>query len=127
MLASRRSRTHGGRCSGGGCSSARKRRESSGEGEREGEERAAQRRHGTCARDGSVAKSPAWSSASVSQERRRRSDSASSAIKVLTSATTDKEAQIHALVVRVTIHDADSTREVLNNEVVPQASGAPGF
>jgi hypothetical protein len=34
---------------------------------------------------------------------------------------------MHALVVRVTIHDADSTREALNNEVVPQASGAPGF
>ena len=34
---------------------------------------------------------------------------------------------MYALVVRVTIHDADSTREVLNNEVVPQASGAPGF
>ena len=34
---------------------------------------------------------------------------------------------MHALVVRVTIHAADSTREVLNNEVVPQASGAPGF
>ena len=34
---------------------------------------------------------------------------------------------MHALVVRVTIHNADDTREVLNNQVVPQASGAPGF
>ena len=34
---------------------------------------------------------------------------------------------MHALVVRVTIHNADRTREVLNSEVVPQVSGAPGF
>jgi hypothetical protein len=34
---------------------------------------------------------------------------------------------MHALVVRVTIHDADRTREVLNDRVVPQVSGAPGF
>jgi hypothetical protein len=34
---------------------------------------------------------------------------------------------MHALVVRVTIHDADSTGEVLNSQVVPQISGAPGF
>jgi len=34
---------------------------------------------------------------------------------------------MHALVVRVTIHDADRTREVLNDQVVPQVSGAPGF
>jgi len=34
---------------------------------------------------------------------------------------------MHALVVRVTIHDADRTREVLNGQVVPQLSGAPGF
>jgi len=34
---------------------------------------------------------------------------------------------MHALVVRVTIHDADRTREVLNSQVVPQVSGAPGF
>jgi hypothetical protein len=27
----------------------------------------------------------------------------------------------------VTIHDADSTRETLNSQVVPQLSGAPGF
>ena len=32
-----------------------------------------------------------------------------------------------ALVVRVTIHNADRTREVLNSQVVPQVSGAPGF
>src|SRR5438874_9988998 len=38
-----------------------------------------------------------------------------------------KEAQMHALVVRVTIHNADRTREVLNSQVVPQVSGAPGF
>jgi hypothetical protein len=34
---------------------------------------------------------------------------------------------MHALVVRVTIHNPDNTREVLNSEVVPQVSGAPGF
>jgi hypothetical protein len=34
---------------------------------------------------------------------------------------------MYALVVRVTIHNADTTRDVLNNQVVPQASGAPGF
>ena len=34
---------------------------------------------------------------------------------------------MHALVVRVTIHNADRTRDVLNNQVVPQVSGAPGF
>jgi hypothetical protein len=34
---------------------------------------------------------------------------------------------MHALVVRVKIHNADRTREVLNNQVVPQVSGAPGF
>jgi hypothetical protein len=34
---------------------------------------------------------------------------------------------MHALVVRVTIHNVDRTREVLNGQVVPQVSGAPGF
>jgi hypothetical protein len=34
---------------------------------------------------------------------------------------------MHALVVRVTIHNEDRTREVLNNQVVPGVSGAPGF
>ena len=34
---------------------------------------------------------------------------------------------MHALVVRATIHNADRTREVLNSQVVPQVSGAPGF
>jgi hypothetical protein len=34
---------------------------------------------------------------------------------------------MHAVVVRATIHNADRTREVLNSQVVPQASGAPGF
>jgi hypothetical protein len=34
---------------------------------------------------------------------------------------------MYALVVRVTIHDADSTGEALRSEVVPQVSGAPGF
>ena len=34
---------------------------------------------------------------------------------------------MHALVVRVAIHNADRTREVLNGQVVPQISGAPGF
>jgi hypothetical protein len=34
---------------------------------------------------------------------------------------------MHALVTRVTIHDADRTREMLNTQVVPGVSGAPGF
>jgi hypothetical protein len=34
---------------------------------------------------------------------------------------------MYALVVRVTIHNADRTRDVLNSQVVPQVSGAPGF
>jgi hypothetical protein len=34
---------------------------------------------------------------------------------------------MHAVIVRVTIHNADSTGEVLRNEVVPQVSSAPGF
>jgi hypothetical protein len=34
---------------------------------------------------------------------------------------------MHALVTRVTIHDADRTREVLTSQVVPQVSSAPGF
>jgi hypothetical protein len=34
---------------------------------------------------------------------------------------------MHALVTRVTIHNADRTRDVLNDQVVPQVSGAPGF
>jgi len=34
---------------------------------------------------------------------------------------------MYALVVRVTIHNADRTREVLNSQVVQLASGAPGF
>lgn len=34
---------------------------------------------------------------------------------------------MYALVVRVTIHNADRTREVLKSQVVPQVSGAPGF
>jgi hypothetical protein len=34
---------------------------------------------------------------------------------------------MHALVVRATIHNADRTREMLNSQVVPQVSGAPGF
>ena len=34
---------------------------------------------------------------------------------------------MHALVIRVTIHNADRTREVLKSQVVPQISGAPGF
>src|SRR4029079_14786974 len=39
----------------------------------------------------------------------------------------EKEAQMHALVTHVTIHNADATREALNNQVVPGISGAPGF
>jgi hypothetical protein len=34
---------------------------------------------------------------------------------------------MHALVVRVTIHNTDRTRDVLNSQVVPQVSAAPGF
>ena len=34
---------------------------------------------------------------------------------------------MQALVVRVTIHHADRTREVLKSQVLPAASGAPGF
>ncbi len=34
---------------------------------------------------------------------------------------------MHALVTRVTIHKPDDTREMLNTQVVPQVSGAPGF
>jgi hypothetical protein len=34
---------------------------------------------------------------------------------------------MHAVAVRATIHNADRTREVLNSQVVPLASGAPGF
>ena len=34
---------------------------------------------------------------------------------------------MHALVTRVTIHDAERTRELLNSQVVPGVSGAPGF
>ena len=34
---------------------------------------------------------------------------------------------MHALVVRVTMHNAGRTGEMLNSRVVPQAAGAPGF
>jgi hypothetical protein len=34
---------------------------------------------------------------------------------------------MHALVVHGTIHNADRTREVLNSQVLPLVSGAPGF
>lgn len=34
---------------------------------------------------------------------------------------------MHARVTHVTIHDADRTRELLNSQVVPAVSGAPGF
>jgi hypothetical protein len=34
---------------------------------------------------------------------------------------------MHALVTRVTIHDADRTREMLHSQVVPGVSSAPGF
>src|SRR5262245_33149985 len=43
------------------------------------------------------------------------------------NSTSSKEAEMYAVVVRVTIHNADRTREVLNNQVVPQVSGVPGF
>jgi hypothetical protein len=34
---------------------------------------------------------------------------------------------MHSLVVRAAIHNADRTRQVLNSQVVPQVSSAPGF
>ena len=34
---------------------------------------------------------------------------------------------MHALVVRVTLHDADRAREALNSRVVPGVSSSPGF
>lgn len=34
---------------------------------------------------------------------------------------------MHALVTHVTIHNVDRTRELLTSQVVPGASGAPGF
>jgi hypothetical protein len=34
---------------------------------------------------------------------------------------------MYAVVVRVTIHDADRTRELRKSQVVPQVSAAPGF
>ena len=34
---------------------------------------------------------------------------------------------MHALVTRVTIHNAEKTREALDSQVVPGVSGAPGF
>jgi hypothetical protein len=53
--------------------------------------------------------------------------SASTSVKLGTPETAGKEAEMHALVVRVTIRNADRTRDVLNSQVVPQVSGAPGF
>src|SRR5262249_17201959 len=38
-----------------------------------------------------------------------------------------KERGMHAVVVRVTINDADGGRELLTSEVVPRVSAAPGF
>jgi hypothetical protein len=52
---------------------------------------------------------------------------ASTSVKLGTPEPAEKEAEMHALVVRVTIHNADRTRDVLNSQVVPQVSGAPGF
>src|SRR5438093_13697385 len=52
---------------------------------------------------------------------------AATSVKLAAPETARKEAEMHALVVRVTIHNADRTREVLNSQVVPQVSGAPGF
>jgi hypothetical protein len=34
---------------------------------------------------------------------------------------------MHAVVVRVTINDFETARPILENEVVPRVSGAPGF
>jgi hypothetical protein len=34
---------------------------------------------------------------------------------------------MHALIVRVTIHNTDRTKEMLHGKVVPGMSGAPGF
>src|SRR2546429_2453566 len=52
---------------------------------------------------------------------------AATSVKLAAPETARKEAEMHALVVRVTIHNADRTREVLNSQVVPQVSSAPGF
>jgi hypothetical protein len=82
---------------------------------------------------------PAWASAreypaSVVRPRQVKSQlnrllhhGASTSVKLAAPETGRKEAEMHALVVRVTIHNADRTREVLNSQVVPQVSGAPGF
>jgi hypothetical protein len=51
----------------------------------------------------------------------------STIVKLGAPETAGKEEEMQALVVRVTIHNADRTREVLNGQVVPQVSGAPGF
>ena len=34
---------------------------------------------------------------------------------------------MHAVVVRVTIHDEESAQQMLHGEVVPRVSGSPGF
>jgi hypothetical protein len=38
-----------------------------------------------------------------------------------------KGAIVHAVVVRVTVNDEDAGRKMLAEQVVPRASGAPGF
>jgi hypothetical protein len=48
-------------------------------------------------------------------------------VKLHAPRTPEREVQMHALVIRVTIHNVDRTREVLSTQVVPQVSGAPGF
>jgi hypothetical protein len=62
-----------------------------------------------------------------SQLNRPLHHGAATSVKLAAPETARKEAEMHALVVRVTIHNADRTRDVLNNQVVPQVSGAPGF
>ena len=34
---------------------------------------------------------------------------------------------MHAVVVRVTIHNEDAATKILNEQIVPRVSGAPGF
>ena len=78
----------------------------------------------------SVPECPRASSARArvkSQLNRPLHHSALTSVKLAAPETARKEAEMHALVVRVTIHNPDRTRDVLNSQVVPQVSGAPGF
>jgi len=68
-----------------------------------------------------------WAGGRPSAAVRRVRQDLTRSVKSSLQQRPEKEAQMHALVVRVTIHNADRTREVLNSQVVPQVSGAPGF